>query len=103
MVVWTKLAQNAAGGKESMNALVDLAVLETNLAYEDSGVNSRLRLVYKAKIGYGENGSFSDHLYDLQGTNDGVMDEVHAIVTQSAPITSHSWCRTARTAESRSS
>ena len=81
MVVWTKKAQDAVGGRESMNALVDLAILETNLGYESSLVNTRLRLVYKSKISYDESTDFGGHLSRIAGTNDGHMDGIHAIRT----------------------
>ena len=47
MVVYTPAARAAAGGTTAMNALINLAVAETNTACARSGVFPRLRLVRK--------------------------------------------------------
>ena len=79
MIVWTADARSDAGGRLAINSLAELAVLETNQAYENSQINSRLRLVYRGEVGYGENGSFGDHLSRLRSKSDGYMDDIHNI------------------------
>ena len=67
---------------------VNLAVTETNTAFELSGVIARLNLVHATYIQYtetipdGTNNPFADALNGLHGTNDGIMDEVHDLRTQ---------------------
>lgn len=79
LVVWTPKARNSQGGITPMESLVSLAVLETNQAYEDSGVNFRLRLVGTEELtGYAENGDFQTELNRLTNPNDGWIDQVHA-------------------------
>ncbi|HFC91984.1 MAG TPA: hypothetical protein ENJ51_04150, partial [Leucothrix mucor] len=78
MVVYTNSARLAAGGTAAMNALVDLAITETNDSYANSGINPRLNLVYKGQVSYTES-SFSNDLSRLKGTSDGYMDNVHTL------------------------
>ena len=49
MVVYTAQTRAAAGGSTSMNSQVDLAVADLNAAYTNSGINPRMRLVYRAR------------------------------------------------------
>lgn len=79
LVVYTAEARMGAGSVAAMDALVDLAIVDTNVAYENSLVNPRLRLVYKSEIDYVESGDFSTDLGRLRGLNDGYMDEVHPL------------------------
>ncbi|MBW2365582.1 MAG: hypothetical protein JRF25_11085, partial [Deltaproteobacteria bacterium] len=80
MVVYTEAAKTGAGGITAMNTLINLAVTETNQSYANSGIDQRLRLVYKAAISYDETGFDWDETIDrLQGTSDGYMDNVHTL------------------------
>ena len=65
MVVYTPAARAAAGGTTAMNALINLAVAETNTAYSRSGVIPRLRLVHREEVAYTESGNFSTDLNRL--------------------------------------
>ena len=79
LVVYTSLAKNNEGGTAAMQALINLAVSETNQAYQSSDVSQRLRLVHAAELtGYTENGNFNTELARLSDTNDGYNDVVHA-------------------------
>jgi len=82
LVVYTPSARSAQGGTSAMNALVDLAVAETNQSYNNSGVNTQLNLVYKGEISYTESSNFSTNLSRLAGTSDGYMDNVHSLRDQ---------------------
>lgn len=82
MVVYTAAARSAAGGTSAMNALVDLAVAETNTSYNNSGVNTQVNLVYKSEISYNETGNFSTDLNRLRNTSDGYLDSVHGLRDQ---------------------
>ena len=83
LVAYTTAAKNAVGGSSGMTSKINLAISETNSAYSDSGVTQRLVLVHKAEmVGYSESSSFSQLLYDIAGTSDGKMDNVHALRDQ---------------------
>ena len=79
LVVYTPLARNGAGGTAAMEALIDLAIAESNTAYANSLIYTQLRLVYQGEIDYYEGGEYSDHLYRLRNPADGYMDEVHEL------------------------
>jgi hypothetical protein len=81
MVVWTPAARNAAGGFSGIQSLVDLAVANTNTAYANSGITTRLRLVYKGEVDYVESNIDTD-LSRLTSTADGHMDVVHTLRNQ---------------------
>jgi hypothetical protein len=90
MVVWTKNAEckNSKKGTncmttkattEAMRGLIDLAVAETNVAFEESGIHVTLRMVYGYRdSSYTENGMV-EALYDITRTNGQhkAMDDVH--------------------------
>ena len=80
MVVYTTTARLAAGGTGAMNALIALAVSESNTGYANSNVTQRLRLVHTAEVEYSEAGfNWTTTLNRLTNTADGFMDEVHAL------------------------
>jgi len=54
LVVYTDDARAAAGGTVNMQNLINLAVSETNLGYERSGITSQMRLVHAEEINYDE-------------------------------------------------
>ncbi len=78
MVVYTPAARVAQGGTSAMMSLVNLGITETNNAYTNSNVIQRIRLVYAGEVNYTEVDSNVD-LDRLQATNDGWMDQVHAL------------------------
>jgi hypothetical protein len=78
LVVYTPSARWAVGGTTAMLNLINLAVAETNQSYANSGIIQRLNLVHAAEVPYSET-TFSAALYDLTGTSDGNMDNVHAL------------------------
>jgi hypothetical protein len=83
LVAYTTAAKNSTGGTSGMTSKINLAISETNSAYGDSGVTQRLVLVHKVEMtGYSEPSSFSQLLYDITGTNDGKMDNVHSLRDQ---------------------
>src|SRR4029453_14163077 len=77
MVVYTTTARQAAGGTNAMNALIALAVSESNTGYGNSNVTQRLRLVHTAEVAYSEAGfDWTTTLNRLTNTADRFMDEV---------------------------
>jgi hypothetical protein len=82
MVAYSATARAAAGGIAAMQSLIDLAVAETNLSYQNSGVIPRIRLVHSAEVTYDETGHvdlLNDALNCLQSTTDGCLDNIHAL------------------------
>lgn len=78
-IVYTGLARVAAGGTNAMNAEVQLAVDLTNIAYANSAIETRSRLVYRGEVVYPETGDASTDLIRLTDDNDGLADVVHTI------------------------
>ena len=58
MVVYTPAARAAEGGTVAMEALIDLAVEETNTAFANSLIYPRIRLVHAAEVSYAETGAW---------------------------------------------
>jgi hypothetical protein len=80
LVVYTKAALNAAGGRKALKTLIKLAISETNTSYANSGITQRVRLVHKAKVTYSEAGfDWGTTLNRLTNTSDGHMDNVHTL------------------------
>jgi hypothetical protein len=78
LVAYTSNAQSQVGGVAAMQGLINLAVAETNLAYANSGVSQRLRLVHTVEVAYSE-GTFETDLARLGGNGDGYLDTVHSL------------------------
>ena len=82
MVVWTPAARNAVGGTQAaIESLVQSAVANANLAYTNSGVNARLRLVHSEEVSFTETNIQSD-LTSLATAGDGVLDRVPSLRDQ---------------------
>ncbi len=79
MVVYSATTRAAAGGTAAMQALIDLAISETNQSYQNSGIVQRLRLVHSEEVTYTETGSLNDALTCITATTDGCIDNVHAL------------------------
>ena len=78
-VVYTREARESLGGLHRTRAQIDLAVAETNVAYEIGGTEQRIRLVGAVETDYRET---SDDFADFDRfyqTDDGYMDEIHAL------------------------
>ncbi|MDM8522463.1 DUF1566 domain-containing protein [Desulfococcaceae bacterium HSG8] len=67
----------AAGSSGNINALIQLAVDESNQSYENSGISPRLELVHTYEVNYTESGDFGIDLNRFSGTGDGYMEDVH--------------------------
>jgi peptidyl-Asp metalloendopeptidase len=79
MVIYDPVSRAAAGGTAAMQALINLAIDESNVAYQQSQITPRLRLVHQQEIAYTESGSFDTDLNRLTTPNDGIIDTVHAL------------------------
>jgi len=81
LVVYTPASRLAQGGVDGMQALIALAIAETNQAYLNSGVPTRVRLAHSAELNYAESGSIFTDLARLQASNESglYMEEVHAL------------------------
>jgi len=76
MVVYTPAARAAAGGTTAMQAHVNLMISQTNAAYANSNITTRLRLVYTAEVSYTESGDMGLDLDRITNCSDGFMDIV---------------------------
>jgi hypothetical protein len=79
MVVYTDNARSTNGGTDGINALINLAIHETNWAYSRSDVFQRVMLVHTQEFNWIEDGDDGGYLSDLRGKTDGVADDVHAL------------------------
>ena len=79
LVVYTPAARSAAGGAPQIQATINTAIAETNTGYANSGVVQRLRLAAAVEVDYVENGDIRVDLDRITATNDGIMDDVHAL------------------------
>mgnify|MGYP002639287985 CR=1 FL=1 len=83
MMVYSTIVKTLTGGTASIQSKMNLAIAKTNVAYAASGVTQEVVLVHTEEmVGYSEPSSFNQMLQDLQGTNDGKMDNVHALRNQ---------------------
>lgn len=80
LVVYTQAVANAVDDEEM---LIQLAVNETNTAYANSAIVLTVAKVHLAQVNYVESGrTYAQHVAALQSTNDGIMDNVHALRNQ---------------------
>ncbi|MGK7892835.1 MAG: M12 family metallo-peptidase [Xenococcus sp. (in: cyanobacteria)] len=84
LVAYTPLARQREGGVAAMNALIQLAIDETNQSYANSGIYTRLRLVRRYETDYDESSNMRLDRDRFRIRNDGFMDEVHGLRNQSA-------------------
>lgn len=83
MVVYTPQAESSWGGEANTVANITQAVTNMNASMTNSGINNvTFRLVHTEKVNYTESGNFSTDLTRLSGTNDGYMDNIHALRDQ---------------------
>jgi len=78
LVAYTPAIQ-ALYGTQGAEALILQAVAETNQAYSNSGMTTRLNLLFSYQTDYYESGAMSTDLSRLRATNDGFMDELHQL------------------------
>lgn len=79
MVVYTPAAKARYGGTSGIDALITLAIEETNQAYQNSQATLQLRLVHTAEVNYQESGNMNTDLSNITGRFDDYMNEVHVL------------------------
>jgi len=82
LIVYTPAARSTVGGTAAMQNLITTGVIETNLAYANSGIIPRLRLVHTAEIAYVEATDINIDLDRLRAPSDGFLDSVHTLRDQ---------------------
>jgi hypothetical protein len=87
LAVYTPSSMSRYGGVDGVESLIQLAIAETNQAYLNSGVATRLRLVHTAMVDYSESGNMQTDLNRITDPTDGYMDEVHNLREQVAADT----------------
>ncbi len=65
MVVYTAASRAGAGGKEAIETLIELAVIEANDCFANSQVNLQLNLIHTREMAYNETGDMQLDLYNL--------------------------------------
>lgn len=75
-------AQAAAQNGGSAQAIAEQAVAETNTGYANSNIPITMELAGYRNSGYSETGNFSTDLDRFRGTNDGYLDDMHAVRDQ---------------------
>lgn len=73
LVAYTSTAEQQAG---DIDALIQLAVDETNTSYANSGIQPRLRLVHVAPTSYSESGDMELDVARLANPTDGFLDDI---------------------------
>ena len=81
MVVYTSRAKEEAG---NIDALIELNINKTSRIYENSGIQTRIRLVHTHFTAYRESSSMLLSLLRLRLDGDALMDEVHDLRDQYA-------------------
>lgn len=66
-------------GVDGIQAMIIQAVAETNQAYANSGIATRLNLVHSTLTNYTTSGNMLTDLSRLRNTSDGHMDELHTL------------------------
>ena len=79
LVFHTRDARMALGGVRRSRAQIDLAVAETNAAYEAGGAVQRIRLVGAVETDYAETDNSLVDLGRFEDDGDGHMDDVHVL------------------------
>ncbi len=74
-------AQKAEENGSHILVEIQKAINQANVAYENSNVQQRLRLVHIAPVNYTE-GTFGEDLSRLTATNDQFMDNIHGLRNQ---------------------
>ncbi|MEP7207269.1 MAG: choice-of-anchor D domain-containing protein [Casimicrobiaceae bacterium] len=77
MVVYSTQTASATGS--AIGAQIQQAIDVANTIYANSGITTRLRLVYYGPANYDESGDFYTDLNRLTSTSDGYLDNVHAL------------------------
>lgn len=85
LVVYSPQARAGAGGTAAIEALIELAFAETNIAYENSQVNQRISLVHLYESPDDEKSNMfgpDGDLALLRSSGDGYIDNVHDLRNQ---------------------
>ncbi|MBL8747111.1 MAG: hypothetical protein JNK58_12245 [Phycisphaerae bacterium] len=82
-LMYTSSARAALGSTAAMEAFLDGAIADANVAYGNSQINLRIRSAFKAETSYAQNATdMGVDLSALQNPNDGLMDEAHTLRNQ---------------------
>ncbi|MCY4602491.1 MAG: M12 family metallo-peptidase [Acidobacteria bacterium] len=82
LIVYTANGRSELGGPDEIKARIDHTIADINVAYADSGVFQRIRLVQTVEVDYVSEGYTSDDINRLEDPDDGFMDNVHTLRDQ---------------------
>lgn len=79
-IMYTAAARAALGSTAAMEAFLDGAIADANVAYGNSQITLRIRAAFKAETSYTQNSSdMGADLSALQNPSDGQMDDAHTL------------------------
>lgn len=80
LVAYTDIARANIGGTPNMLAWIDAEVAESNLIYQNSQINLRIRLAGATEVSYVQDvNAMGTDLNRLTNTSDGILDSVHPL------------------------
>lgn len=80
LLAFTPQARGNAGGTAQITSIINSAVADANLGYQNSDVDIRIRAAAIVETNYTEDSAdMGNDLSRLRSTNDGNMDELHAL------------------------
>ncbi len=79
LIAYTDGTRRYFGGTNATRAELDLAIAKTNLAFQNSQINTQLRLVHAVEVDYTASSDMSDDLSRIRTLDDGSMDAVHTL------------------------
>ncbi len=79
MILYTSQARDGAGGTAAMRSQIEQAFVEANTVFQNSRVDTRLRVAHLAEVTYTESGTVSNDLARLRAPVDGFLDEAHTL------------------------
>lgn len=81
MIAYSSNTKDRYNGVDGVNAMIAVAIAETNQAYLNSGISTQLRLVHTVEV-QNATGNFQTDLYAITDPNDGVLDNIHDLRDQ---------------------
>ncbi len=82
LLLYTTAARIGAGSVANMEAQLNLAIADANLAYQSSGISLRVRVALMVETPYVESNSLQTDLSRLANGGDGFIDEAYTLRSQ---------------------
>lgn len=82
LLLYTTAARIGAGSVANVEAQIELAIADTNLSYQTSGVSLRVRIATMVETPYVESPTLQTDLSRLAAVGDGFIEEAHTLRSQ---------------------